>query len=338
MFDKPALQRTLLTVFAVALTFSSLHPQVHGGRGIDESFSVSSLRKIAEATSVVERPAKAAEIIVLAPEEDRERIAVRVVRLFLSRYHSLAPSLVAEIAKQLPELAATVAAEAISLFPESAYSITKAAVSAAPERALEIALRAAALTPRMADTIAVGVQRGIPDRAWQYRAVIAGIQEARRTEHIDMAVFTIKIRIGSGTGITPKEVGRLFDGVEQRTRTDAEGNEFVFFEVDSDFVDIPEDLSGQEEDKFDVILRKLLATEDNPFTREVVKQEYVQITSKSTDVVFNTSFELIQLPEQDPENLNEGPSLIGDFLNDQFGGASGPSFEIIPIETIPTSD
>jgi len=99
------------------------------------------LEQLAEATSHVEKPAKAAEIIRHATLASRERLAIRVTRLFLKGAPALAPSLVGAIADQCPEVAVAVTSEAVQLFPEHAFSIVRAAVSSVPEQAAEIALR-----------------------------------------------------------------------------------------------------------------------------------------------------------------------------------------------------
>ena len=89
------------------------------------------VRAVAKTTSVVELPAKASEIVKSVPEAERERIAVRTLRIFLEGRQALAPTLVGEIIQAAPETAMAVVTEAVRLFPESAHSIARAAAAVA---------------------------------------------------------------------------------------------------------------------------------------------------------------------------------------------------------------
>jgi len=166
-------------------------------------FSVKALRSIAEETATVELPAAAVDVILDAPEADRERIAVRTVRIFLTSKHSLAPSLVGAIAANAPELAPAVVEAAIQLFPENAYAITRAAVSAAPEYSVAIALRAVKAFPEHAGRVVAGVQRGNPAGAETFGNFIQAIQSGgERVFSDDDAVVTFKYQIGSSDQAT----------------------------------------------------------------------------------------------------------------------------------------
>ena len=250
--------------------------------------SVKAIRAIASETSVVELPAKAAEIVAQASEETREKVAIRTVRIFLQNHHSLAPSLVGAIANSSPEVAAAVVAEAISLFPESAYSITKAAVAAAPKHAIQIALKAAAKNVAQTGQISAGVQRSIPAEAEQFQNVLTALSSGDRFETADLAIVTVKVRIGSSRAKTPAVANNpilnngadkqqeVFTGVKQTTVTNDDGTIDIVFEVDTEvIVEIPEDFAGQENNDFDVIVRQLLG-DASKFTKNVTIDKYVK--------------------------------------------------------------
>ena len=248
--------------------------------------SVKAIRAIASETSVVELPAKAAEIISQASDETREKVAIRTVRIFLQNHHSLAPSLVGAIANAVPELAATVAAEAIKLFPESAYSITKAAVAAAPEQAVRVAIAATSAQEGQVAGIVAGVQRAIPGQVEQFNSLFAALSAGERFESADLAILTVKFRIGTSSGRNPANPNPIFNaptggqnqtfaGVTPVFETDPVTNEvIVTFTVDTGNQDVSEDLSGQEAlDIFDVISRVLV--QEGQFKKQPVIQKYV---------------------------------------------------------------
>jgi len=259
--------------------------------------SVRTMRAIVSETSVVELPAKAAEIVTAASEETRERVAVRTVRIFLQNHHSLAPSLVGAIANAAPEVAPAITAEAIRLFPESAFSITKAAVAAAPKQAVLIALRAAQANPSLAGSIRAGIERGAPALAPQFQQVLATIASGERVETADLAIVTVKVRIGTSSNNTPAvdsnfvlnvpgegATQQVFTGVVQTVLEvvipdpDNPGQTItvkeVVFTIDTGSIEVPEDLAGQEQSNFDVIARALNAS--SAFQDAVViEQSYV---------------------------------------------------------------
>ena len=258
--------------------------------------TVKAIRAIAEETSVVELPAKAAEIVTAAKEENRKKVAIRTVRVFLQGNHSLAPSLVGAIAKAAPEVAAAVTSEAIALFPESAYSITKAAVAAAPDYAVQIAMSAAANNRASAGQITAGVQRALPSStAAQFNNVLTALSQGERVESADLAIVTIKVRIGSSNNTTPADITnptlnvpgesnqqQVFQGVEQKVETvevtapdgTTTTETIITFVVDTGNLEVPDDLAGQEQSTFDIIARQLDNT--SSFVKEVVIEEYVQ--------------------------------------------------------------
>ncbi|MBT5704835.1 MAG: hypothetical protein HOI66_00850 [Verrucomicrobia bacterium] len=256
--------------------------------------SVKTMRAIVSETSVVELPAKAAEIVTAASEETREKVAVRTVRIFLQNHHSLAPSLVGAIANAAPEVAPAITAEAITLFPESAYSITKAAVAAAPEQAVRIALRAAGANPGHIGQIRAGIDRGIPTLAPEFQRILATIGSGERIETVDLAILTVRVRIGTSSNTTPADLTNIAlnvagDGAPQQVfagvvQTVVEVpvtdpvtgiitiEKEVVFTIDTGSVEVPEDLTGQQSSQFDLIARVL--NTGSGFVKEVVIESY----------------------------------------------------------------
>jgi hypothetical protein len=256
--------------------------------------SVRTMRAIVSETSVVELPAKAAEIVTAASEETREKVAVRTVRIFLQNHHSLAPSLVGAIANAAPEVAPAITAEAIMLFPESAYSITKAAVAAAPKQAVLIALRAAQANPSLIGSIRAGIDRGVPALAPQFQQVLATIASGERVETADLAIITVRVRIGTSSNNQPADLGDLslnvggegstqqvFAGVIQQVIDVPVVDPItgiitiekeVIFSIDTGSVEVPEDLTGQQTNQFDLIARVL--NSGSGFVKEVVIESY----------------------------------------------------------------
>jgi hypothetical protein len=227
---------------------------------------VKALREQAEIVSVVELPAKAAEIISESPEEGRKRFAVRVVRVFLQEKHSLAPSLVGAICSAAPDVSAAVTAEAVQLFPESAYSIVKAAVASAPEMAVSICLQASITVPEQRRQIVNGLRRAHPDGITELLRVVTMLSTAR-VEMIDSAIRSTRIRIGLSSSNAPANPDDVIDnnpsGLEQ----------LRFLEG----MVVTENLSGSELfNDFDRIRRLLLLGDGNQFDDDVVIERYVQ--------------------------------------------------------------
>ncbi len=140
------------------------------------------LAEVAQKTPMVERPAKAAALIAEAPIAQQERIAIRVIRTFLSEAHSLAPSLIGSIAKQAPDVIVACTTEAVRLFPEQAYSIVKAAVAGAPDHAIEIALRISIENLPRAQEVLAGAIAADPEIAPHLLTALEQPKELQRTE------------------------------------------------------------------------------------------------------------------------------------------------------------
>ncbi len=272
---------TLAAVVAVSLTANAVT--------VDKNIpTAKAMRAVAETTSIIELPAKAAEIVSAAPEEVREKMAVRTVRIFLQSNHSLAPSLVAAIAKVAPEVAPAAVAEAVALFPENAYAITKAAVAAAPKQAIQIALRASMANPQQTSVISTGVQKAVPHQADQVMTVFNALATGERVEDANLAIVTVKVRIGSSSNITPADLNnpvlnvggdgatqQVFTGVQQTVVTNPDGSVEIVFTIDTGNEEIPEDFAGQEQSGFDIITRDLLTGGDNAFVNDITIETYI---------------------------------------------------------------
>ncbi|MDA7510652.1 hypothetical protein N8642_02055 [bacterium] len=219
-----------------------------------------------ENVSVVELPAKAAEIIVGHPEKGRKRFAVRVVRVFLQERHSLAPSLVGAVCSAVPDVSAAVAAEAVQLFPESAYSIVKAAVASAPEMVVSICLQASIEVPDRNRQIVNGLRRGHPTGITELVRVVTPLSTAR-VEMIDAAVRSTRNRMGTSLSNEPANPSDLLDN-------NPSGLPQLRYPVG---VEVPEDLSGSELlNLFDQIRRLLLLGDENQFDDDILIERYVQ--------------------------------------------------------------
>jgi hypothetical protein len=238
--------------------------QVCGESG--PSWTVRALREQAESLSVVELPAKAAEIVSDSPEKGRKRLAVRIVRVFLKERHSLAPSLVGSICSAAPDVSVVVTAEAVQLFPESAYSIVKAAVASAPEMAVSICLQASIEVPDRSRQIVNAVRRAHPSAVTELIGVVT-VLSAARVETVDAAIQSTRNRIGTSLSNVPANLNDFRDN-------NSPGLLQLRF---LDGMEVAENLSGSELiNHFDRIRRELLRGDDNQFDDDVVIERYVQ--------------------------------------------------------------
>lgn len=254
------------------------------------------VRAVAKTTSVVELPAKASEIVKSVPEAERERIAVRTLRIFLEGRQALAPTLVGEIIQAAPETAMAVVTEAVRLFPESAHSIARAAAAVADsEQVALIALRAAAAAPHKATAVSTNVRRVVPEQESQLTAFFGALQSRvnalqsnERVETSDSIIISVPIRIGTEGGNTPGKVATLldeadysdietyplFEGVTHGITEDEEtGERSVIFILDQSVEQREPEIAETVVGQFDVIVRRLLTIDSNLFVQEI---EYVQ--------------------------------------------------------------
>lgn len=254
------------------------------------------VREVAKTTSAVELPAKASEIVKSVPEAERERIAVRTLRIFLEGRQALAPTLVGEIIQAAPETAMAVVTEAVRLFPESAHTIARAAAAVAdPEQIALIALRAASAAPHKATVVSTNLRKALPERESQLTAFfgalqsqVDALQSSERVETSDSIIISVPIRIGIGGGNTPGKVATLldegdysdietyplFEGVTHGVSEDPEtGERSVIFILDQTAETRAPEIEETVVGSFDVIVRRLLNVDSNLFVRNI---EYVQ--------------------------------------------------------------
>jgi hypothetical protein len=90
------------------------------------------IKKSLNAVAVPELPAKAAELVTKAAKEDREVVAVTVVRTAIRKSRPSAPLVVSAVSKVAPEVAAPVSRVAAEMEAAQSESIASAAIGAAP--------------------------------------------------------------------------------------------------------------------------------------------------------------------------------------------------------------
>ena len=275
---------TIVVAAAANLTAGAL--TVENGNPIPTAKAV---RELAKTTSVVELPAKAGEIVKSVPEAERERIAVRTLRIFLEGRQALAPTLVGEIIQAAPEVAMAVVTEAVRLFPESAHNIARAAAAVAdPEQVALITLRAAAAAPHKATAVSTNVRRAVPEQEAQLEAFFGALQSSERVETSDSIIISVPIRLGAEGGNTPGKVAvlldeegfedietfPLFEGVTHGIVEDPEtGERNVIFVLDKNVETRTPEIAETVVGSFDVIVRRLLTTDSNLFTQEIEYNE-----------------------------------------------------------------
>ena len=291
---------TLILCCAFSLLSSSFNLRAEETR-----YSLKTIKRIAKETAVVDLSPTAAKILESVPEDEKGRIAERVIRVFLKGRGLLAPNLVSAIAHAHPKLSVVVATEAIKLFPESAYSIAKAAAAAAPENAFLLNLLAVLENKEQTEAISAGVRHGSGEREKALVDLLTSLAQGERVESVAEAIVTVKFRIGGGRSNVPANGNRpelntpgsntpqeVFEGVTQQiiqepvkdgqgnVVTDGAGNPILMpvlvVQIDTGNVEVPDDLTGQEiVDEFDVLLRSVLNVESNRFFGGIVLEAYV---------------------------------------------------------------
>lgn len=142
---------------------------------------VAAIRKAVADVPVLELPTKAAKIVQQASEQERQKVAITVARIVLSKKPALASTLLEAIAEVAPESSATVAALAAELCPAQAQEIAQIAASYSPKDAPEIATNVAKAAPRDAIRIARRVVGAVPELSDKItEAVIAAVPTARQ--------------------------------------------------------------------------------------------------------------------------------------------------------------
>ena len=92
------------------------------------------IREALGKVSIVEVPAKAAEIVSQTKQEDRDRVGAEVMKLLVKAHPTMTVAAVSAICAKCPETAPATAATAAKLQPKQVKLIAKAAATSAPSR------------------------------------------------------------------------------------------------------------------------------------------------------------------------------------------------------------
>jgi hypothetical protein len=184
---------------------------VGSGVAFAKDDSAIAVKEALSKVTVMEIPAKAADLVAQAPVAQRDATAVDVVKISLQKNPTIAPAVVGTIVRKSPETAPVVAATAASLQPKQAKLIAQAAASAAPTKAREIVKSVCKLFPKESREIAVAVAQVAPKQAQEILAGVADAAPELKTA-IEQAVA------GYGSQLT---VGGVMDRVSSPASTPA---------------------------------------------------------------------------------------------------------------------
>jgi hypothetical protein len=134
-----------------------------------------SVRQTLSAVPMAELPAKAADIVRNAKVRDRGFVTVDVVEAALAINPNAAPTVVAAIAKAVPDMASIAAGKAAELRPNRAAEIGRAAAAAAPSKAAKIAAAVSRAAPAEYRNVAVAVAHAAPGNGAQILRAIASV-------------------------------------------------------------------------------------------------------------------------------------------------------------------
>ena len=148
--------RILTAVVAVCLTASLF---------AGDQTPAPNFKKQLSSVSVLEMPAKAADLVAKTPAKDREVVTAAVVKNAADLKPTALPAVVGAIAKAQPDMAPTAAAVAAAAQPKLANEISKAAAAAAPQQALAIVAAVSKVLPASARNVALAVAEVAPDAA-----------------------------------------------------------------------------------------------------------------------------------------------------------------------------
>lgn len=130
--------------------------------------------------SPVELPMKAAAAVKAAKAPERPVVTVDVVKVCLSIKPTIAPSLVAAIAKAVPEMAGLAAEAATREQPKMAVEIAKAAAAAAPKNLEAIVAAVCRAAPAEYKNISLAVAQVAPNAQVEIlKGVAAAIPEMK---------------------------------------------------------------------------------------------------------------------------------------------------------------
>lgn len=109
-----------------------------------------------------ELPVKAADLVLHAKPKDRKATTVDVVKGAVGINPAAATSIVAAIARAVPDMASIAAAAAATEQPKQASAIAKAAAAAAPSQAGAIVTAVCQVVPTHYPNVAVAVSQVVP--------------------------------------------------------------------------------------------------------------------------------------------------------------------------------
>jgi hypothetical protein len=133
----------------------------------------SDVNKALAGSTVLELPAKAADLVAQAPIADRQRVAVEVIKAAVGLNPSAAIAVVSTVVRENPATAPGVTLTAMTLQHERMNQIIKAAVAAAPSEASDIVAALLKGFPQDYGVIAVSAASGSPSSGREILAVVA---------------------------------------------------------------------------------------------------------------------------------------------------------------------
>lgn len=122
----------LLFGLVLALVLTTVNP-VSAKETVD-------IKKVLQTVRAPELPAKAADLVLKASQNEQEAVTISVVKAAIALRPASAPAVVGAIARVAPHRASIAASTAIALAPKQAAAINKASLSAAAQK--EASLRA----------------------------------------------------------------------------------------------------------------------------------------------------------------------------------------------------
>jgi hypothetical protein len=132
-------------------------------------------------TSIVEMPAKAADLVGKAAAADRQNTAIAVVKAAIGLNPSAAAVIVSAVARQNPSVAPVAAVTAATLQHKLIDRITKAVVAAAPAEAAKIVAALIKAFPKDYALIAVAATEAAPSAGREILAVVGDDFPALKT-------------------------------------------------------------------------------------------------------------------------------------------------------------
>jgi hypothetical protein len=128
---------------------------------------------------VPEMPAKGAELVTQASKENREAVAVTLVKAVVFKHRAAAPLIVSAISKAAPDVAPAVSAAAAEISSDQAVTIAHAAAFQAPSQASEISAKVMQAVPSQSRFISANLQTASSLRAQEAVGAIRGAAAAQ---------------------------------------------------------------------------------------------------------------------------------------------------------------